>query len=58
MRGMRPQAADVSRALQSFRTLVRTGHVVVFRDGESGADHYIMHRTARQVKLTWSATTA
>ena len=29
VRGMRPQVADVSKALQSVRALVKTGHVVV-----------------------------
>ena len=44
VRGMRPQVADVSKALQSVRALVRTGHVVVFEDGEKGTEHYIMNR--------------
>ena len=42
--GMRPQVANVSKALQSVRALVRTGHVVVFGDGETGTEHYIMNR--------------
>ena len=39
VRGMRPQVADVSKALQSVRALVSTGHVVVFGDGGSGTEH-------------------
>ena len=40
VRGMRPQVADVSKALQSVRALVRTEHVVVFGDGESGTERW------------------
>ena len=39
VRGMRPQVADVSKALQSVRALVRTEHVV-FGDGESGNERW------------------
>ena len=39
VRGTRPQVADVSKALQSVRALVSTGHVVVFGDGGSGTEH-------------------
>ena len=39
VRGMRPQVADVSKALQSVRALVSTGHVVVFGDGGRGTEH-------------------
>ena len=49
VRGMRPRVADVSKALQSVRALVKTGHVVVFRDGENCADHYIMNRMTGEV---------
>ena len=51
VRGMRPQVADVSKALQSVRALVRTGHVVVCGDGEIGADHYIMNREIGEVNM-------
>ena len=44
VRGMRAQVADVSKALQSVRALVRTEHIVVFGDGENGTEHYIMNR--------------
>ena len=47
VRGMRPQA----EALQSVRAQVRTGHVVVFGDGESGAEHYIMNRETGEVNM-------
>ena len=49
VRGMRLQAADVPKALQAVRTLGRTGHVVVFGDGENGEDHYILNRDTGEV---------
>ena len=44
VRGMRSRVAEISKVLQFVRALVRTGHVVVFGDGESGTEHYIMNR--------------
>ena len=35
-RGLRAQVADVTKALQSVRTLVQAGHMVVFGDGSDG----------------------
>ena len=43
-RGMRAQVADVSKALQSVRTLVRAGHMVVFGDGDNGDGNYIVNK--------------
>ena len=43
-RGMRAQVADVSKALQSVRTLVRAGHMVVFGDGDDGDGNYIVNK--------------
>ena len=43
-RGMRAQAADVTKALQSVRTLVKAGHMVVFGDGDDGDGHYIVNK--------------
>ena len=43
-RGLRAQVADVSKPLQAVRSLVRTGHLVVFGDGEDGNDHYIVNK--------------
>ena len=44
-RGVRAQIADVSKALQSVRSLVRTGHVVIFGDGEPGNEqHYVLNK--------------
>ena len=43
-KGLRAQVADVSKALQSVRSLVRSGHVVVFGDGEDGSDSYIVNK--------------
>ena len=45
VRGMRTQVADVSKALQSVCVLIKARHVVVFGDGESGTEHYIMNHT-------------
>ena len=42
-KGLRAQVADVSKALQSVRSLVRSGHVVVFGDGED-AESYIVNK--------------
>ena len=41
---MRAQVAEVSKALQSVRALVKTKHIVVFGDGEDGSEHYIINR--------------
>ena len=49
VRGMRPQVADVSKALQSVRALVKTGHLVVFGDGADGNEHYILNRESGEV---------
>ena len=46
---MRPQVADVWKALQSVRALVRTGHLVVFGDGEDGTEHYILNRDSGEM---------
>ena len=44
-RGLKAQVADVSKPLQSVRSLVRSGHVVVFGDGENGCSHYVLNKT-------------
>ena len=49
VRGMRPQVADVSKALQSVRALVRTENLVVFGDGEDGTEHYILNRESSEM---------
>jgi cellulose biosynthesis protein BcsQ len=43
-RGMRAQVADVSKALQSVRTFVKAGHMVVFGDGDDGDGNYIVNK--------------
>ena len=44
-KGLRAQVADVSKALQSVRSLVRSGHVVVFGDGDGDdAESYIVNK--------------
>ena len=40
-RALKAEVADISRALQSVRSLVKTGHRVVFGGGEDGNSHYI-----------------
>ena len=40
-RGLKAEVADISKAAQSVRSLVKTGHRVVFGDGEGGSEHYI-----------------
>ena len=42
-RGLKAEVADIARALQSVRSLVKTGHKVVFGDGEHGIEHYIQN---------------
>ena len=49
VRGMRPQVADVSKALQSVRGLVKTGQLVVFGDRADGTEHYILNRESGKV---------
>ena len=50
-RGMVAQVADVTKALQSVRALVRAGHVVVFGDGDCGADHYIYNKVTGETNF-------
>ena len=48
-RGMRAQVADVSKPLQAVRSLVRTGHVIVFGDGENGDQNYVVNKATGEV---------
>ena len=43
-RGLRVQVADLSTALQSVRTLVQAGHMVVFDDDNDGCGNYILNK--------------
>ena len=43
-RGLRAQVADISKALQSVRALVKAGHVVVFGAGDAGDEHYVYNK--------------
>ena len=43
-KGLRAQVADVSKPLQSVRTLVQAGHMVVFGHGDEGCSHYIVNK--------------
>ena len=40
-RGFQVEVADIARALQSVRSLVKTGHKVVVGGGADGTNHYI-----------------
>ena len=42
-RGLKAEVADISKALQSVRSLIKTWHRVVFGDGEGGNEHYIQN---------------
>ena len=43
--------ADVSKALQSLRALVRTGRGPVFGGGDNGEQHYIMNRETGETNM-------
>ena len=49
VRGMRLQVADVSKALQSVRAMIRTGHLVVVGDGKDGTEHYILNHESGEM---------
>ena len=40
-RSLKAEVADISRPLQSVRSLIKTGHRVVFGGGDDGNFHYI-----------------
>ena len=40
-RSLKVDVADISRPLQSVRSLIKTGHRVVFGGGDNGNFHYI-----------------
>ena len=48
-RGLRAQVADVSKALQSVRTLVQAGHMVVFGGGDDGDGNYIVNKVTGEM---------
>ena len=50
-RALKTEVADISRALQSVRSLVKTGHRVVFGGGEAGNDHYIENVMTGEVNM-------
>ena len=44
-KGLRAQVADVSKPLQSVRSLIKSGHMVVFGDGDGDeAESYIWNK--------------
>ena len=48
-RGVKVEVADIARALQSVRSLAKTGHKVAFGDGIDGAEHYIENNATGEV---------
>ena len=48
-RGLRAQVAGVSKALQSVRTLVQAGHMVVFGDDGGCCGNYIVNKITGEV---------
>ena len=48
-RGLKVEVADIARAFQSVRSLVKTGHKVVFGNGLDGTAHYIEHNATGEV---------
>ena len=48
-RGLKAQVAEVSKALQSVRGLVKAGHLVVFGDGNDGCQHYVLNKTTGEI---------
>ena len=44
LRGLRAQIADVSQPLKSVRSMIKSGHLVVFGDGDDGASHYVINK--------------
>ena len=48
-RGLKVEVADIARALHSVRSLVKTGHKVVFGDGPDGTAHYIENNATGEV---------
>ena len=40
-KGLKAEVADISKAIQSVRSLVKTGDKVVFGGVENGNEHYI-----------------
>ena len=50
-RGMLAQMADVSKALQSVRALVKSGHVVVFGDEGGGPENYVYNKFTSETNL-------
>ena len=48
-RGLHAQAAGASKALQSVRTFVQAGHMVVFGDDSDGCRNYIVNKITSEV---------
>ena len=46
---MQVEVADIARALQSVRGLMKTGHKVVFGGGANVTEHYIENNTTGEV---------
>ena len=48
-RGLKVEVADIARALQSVRSLAKTGHKVAFGDGTDGIEHYTQNIATGEV---------
>ena len=48
-RGLRAHVADVSKPLRALRSLIRTGHAVIFGGGENGDEHYVVNRITGEI---------
>ena len=50
-RALKAEVADISKAVQSVWSLVKTGHRVVFGGGEAGNEHYIENVVTGEVNM-------
>ena len=49
--GVQVEVADISKALQSFRRLFKTGHAVIVGGGGIGDEHHIQNRHTGEVNV-------
>ena len=49
LRGYQSQCADVSKPLQSVRTMLQSGHAACFGLGPQGKDHLIVNRLSGEI---------
>ena len=51
VRGLKTQIADVSKPLQAVRSLIKSGHLVVFGDGDDGTESYVVNKFTGEVNM-------